>query len=50
MFLGLEALGEEALKLHRKRISTGENFQALEVAWEFGLTVAVNIITDCNWD
>jgi len=50
MFLGLETLGEEALKLHRKRISTGENFQALEVARELGLTVAVNIITDCNWD
>jgi magnesium-protoporphyrin IX monomethyl ester (oxidative) cyclase len=50
MFLGLEALDEEALKLHRKRITTGENFQALEIARELGLTVAVNIIADCNWD
>ena len=50
MFLGLEALDEEALKLHRKRITAGENFEALEVARELGLTVAVNIITDCNWD
>ena len=50
MFLGLEALDEEALKLHRKRITTGENFEALEVARELGLTVAVNIIADCNWD
>jgi len=50
MFLGLEALDEEALKLHRKRITTGENFQALEIARDLGLTVAVNIIADCNWD
>jgi hopanoid C-3 methylase HpnR len=50
MFLGLEALDEEALKLHRKRITTGENFHALEIAREIGLTVAVNIIADCSWD
>jgi len=50
MFLGLEALDEEALKLHRKRITTGENFEALEIAREIGLTVAVNIIADCGWD
>ena len=50
MFLGLEALDEESLKLHRKRITTGENFQALEIAREIGLTVAVNIIADCGWD
>src|SRR5712692_10625846 len=40
MFLGLEALDEEALKLHRKRITPGENFKALEIAREIGLTVA----------
>src|SRR6267142_6990853 len=50
MFLGLEALDEEALKLHRKRITPGENFKALEIAREIGLTVAVNIIADCDWD
>src|SRR5205814_9524135 len=50
MFLGLEALDEEALKLHRKRITPGENFEALEIAREIGLTVAVNIIADCDWD
>jgi hopanoid C-3 methylase len=50
MFLGLEALDEEALKRHRKRITPGENFQALEIARELGLTVAVNIIADCSWD
>ena len=50
MFLGLEALDEEALKLHRKRITPGENFKALEIARELGFTVAVNIIADCSWD
>ena len=50
MFLGLEALDEEALKLHRKRITIGENFHALEIAREIGLAVAVNIIADCSWD
>src|SRR5882672_1770781 len=50
MFLGLEALDEEALKLHRKRVTPGENFEALEIARELGLAVAVNIIADCDWD
>ena len=50
MFLGLEALDEEALKLHRKRVTAGENFEALEIARELGLVVAVNIIADCDWD
>jgi magnesium-protoporphyrin IX monomethyl ester (oxidative) cyclase len=50
MFLGLEALDEEALKLHRKRITPGDNFKALEVARELGFTVAVNIIADADWD
>ncbi|MBI4610038.1 MAG: hopanoid C-3 methylase HpnR [Candidatus Rokubacteria bacterium] len=50
MFLGLEALDEEGLKLHRKRVTPGENFKALEVARALGLTVAVNIIADPDWD
>ncbi len=50
MFLGLEALDEEGLKLHRKRITPGENFRALEVARELGITVAVNLIADPDWD
>ena len=50
MFLGLEALDEEALKVHRKRVTPGENFEALEIARELGLVVAVNIIADCDWD
>src|SRR5262245_10907582 len=32
MFLGVEALDEEALKLHRKRVTPTENLKALEVA------------------
>jgi magnesium-protoporphyrin IX monomethyl ester (oxidative) cyclase len=50
MFLGLEALDEEALRLHRKRVTPGENLRALEVARELGFTVAVNIIADPDWD
>jgi hopanoid C-3 methylase len=50
MFLGLEALDEEGLKLHRKRVTPGENFEALEIARKLGLVVAVNIIADCDWD
>ncbi len=50
MFLGLEALDEEALKLHRKRISPKENFRALDVARELGIVVAVNLIADPSWD
>ncbi len=50
IFLGLEALDEEGLKLHRKRVSPGENFRALEVARALRVTVAVNIIADPDWD
>src|SRR5579863_691628 len=50
MFLGLEAIDEEGLKLHRKRSSMGINFKALEVAREIGLTVAINLIADPSWD
>ena len=50
MFLGVEALDEEGLRLHRKRVTPGENFRALEVARELGLTVAINIIADPDWD
>lgn len=50
LFLGLEAIDEAGLKLHRKRVTPGENFKALEVARELGLTVAVNIIADPDWD
>lgn len=50
MFLGLEALDEEGLKLHRKRVTLNENLQALEIARALGLTVAVNVIADPGWD
>ena len=50
MFLGVEALDEEALKAHRKRASVDDNHRALEVARALGITVAVNIIADPDWD
>jgi len=50
MFLGIEAIDEEGLKSHRKRTHKTENDRALEVARELGMTVAVNIITDPDWD
>ncbi len=50
MFLGIEAIDEEGLKLHRKRVTLGKNFEALECARSLGLIVAVNIIADPSWD
>ncbi|MCL6567159.1 MAG: hopanoid C-3 methylase HpnR [Acidobacteriia bacterium] len=50
MFLGLEAIDEEGLRRHRKRVSLGKNFEALEVARQLGIVVAVNIIADPDWD
>jgi len=50
MFLGLEAIDEEGLKMHRKRSSLGVNNKALELAREIGLTVAINLIADPSWD
>ena len=50
MFLGLEALDEEGLKLYRKRTTLSKNFEALEFARSLGIVVAVNIIADPDWD
>ena len=50
MFLGIEALDEETLHLHRKRVTLNENLQALEVARQLGLIVAINLIADPDWD
>ncbi len=50
MFLGLEAIDAEGLKSFRKRIPLGKNFEALEYARSLGITVAVNIIADPDWD
>ncbi|HET7876753.1 MAG TPA: hopanoid C-3 methylase HpnR [Methylomirabilota bacterium] len=50
MFLGVESIDEEGLKLHRKRVTPNENMKALEVARKMGFTVAINIIADPSWD
>jgi magnesium-protoporphyrin IX monomethyl ester (oxidative) cyclase len=50
LFLGLEAIDAEGLKLHRKRSSPGVNFEALEVARKLGINVAINLIADPDWD
>lgn len=50
IFLGLEALDENGLKLHRKRVTPGKNFEALEFARSLDINAAVNIIADPDWD
>jgi hypothetical protein len=50
MFLGVEAIDEEGLIRHRKRITLGKNFEALEFARSLGIFVAINIIADPDWD
>jgi hopanoid C-3 methylase HpnR len=50
MFLGIEAIDEEGLQRHRKRISAGKNFEALEYARSLGIRVAINLIADPDWD
>ena len=50
MFLGVEAIDEEGLKRHRKRVSLSKNFEALEFARSLGIMVAINIIADPDWD
>lgn len=50
MFIGLEAIDQEGLIQHRKRISLGKNFEALEFARSLGIIVAINIIADPSWD
>jgi hopanoid C-3 methylase HpnR len=50
MFLGLEAIDEEGLRKYRKRISLGRAFEALEFARSLGITVAINLIADPEWD
>ena len=49
MFLGLESLDAEQLKLFRKRTTPNQNFEALEVARKLGIDVAINLITDPSW-
>ena len=50
MFLGIESLSEEGLQAFRKRSSTDVNARALEVARRLGITVAINLIADPDWD
>jgi hopanoid C-3 methylase HpnR len=50
MFIGIEAIDQEGLALHRKRITLSKNFEALEFARSLGITVAINLIADPNWD
>ena len=50
MFLGLEALDEEGLRAFRKRSTPKVNNKALEIARSMGLSVAINIIADPDWD
>ncbi len=50
LFLGIEAIDEEALTRYRKRMSLDRNFEALEFARSLGLIVAINLIADPDWD
>jgi hopanoid C-3 methylase HpnR len=50
MFLGLEAIDEEGLRAHRKRVNLSQNFEALEYARSLDIAVAINIIADPDWD
>src|SRR5262245_10777131 len=50
MFLGVEAIDEETLKAHRKRVTPNDNLRALEVARTLDINVAINIIADPDWD
>ena len=50
MFLGIEAIDEEALQKFRKRATLGTNFEALEFARSFGIYVLINLIADPEWD
>jgi hopanoid C-3 methylase len=49
MFLGLESLDGEQLKLFRKRVTPNQNFEALAIARKLGIQVAINLITDPTW-
>src|SRR5262245_32164978 len=50
MFLGVEAIDEETLRAHRKRVTPNDNLRALEVARALDINVAINLIADPDWD
>ena len=49
MFLGVEAIDDEALKAFRKRSDMHQNVRALELARKLGIRVAINLIADASW-
>jgi hopanoid C-3 methylase len=50
MFIGLEAIDEETLKAHRKRSKSSTNNEALEIARQLDIPVAINLIVEPDWD
>src|SRR6516225_5968293 len=50
LFLGIEAIDEEGLQAHRKRVTVNKNLEALECARELGIVAAINIIADPSWN
>jgi len=50
MFLGVEAIDEEGLKKHRKRVTRLKNLEAVEYARSLGVAVSINLIVDPDWD
>jgi hopanoid C-3 methylase HpnR len=50
MFIGMEAIDEAGLRRYRKRIRLDQSFAALEFARTLGITVAINLIADPDWD
>jgi hopanoid C-3 methylase HpnR len=50
VFIGLEAIDEAGLQAFRKRIHVDKNNEALEFARSLGLTVAINLIAEPDWD
>jgi len=50
MFIGLEAIDEAGLKKFRKRVRLDQNYEALEFARSLGITVAINLIAEPDWD
>ncbi len=50
IFLGIEAINEENLRRFRKRTTSSKNLEALELARQLGIKVAINIIADPDWD
>ncbi|HYS68541.1 MAG TPA: hopanoid C-3 methylase HpnR, partial [Paraburkholderia sp.] len=50
MFIGMEAIDADGLKAFRKRITLDKSFEALEFARSLGVTVAINLIADPDWD